>query len=211
MVPFFELSREFFSSLVQADAAIAREVAAAGCPFCGGRLDQANYRRKPRGGLFAMAGEEFCLRFSLCCGTEGCRRRTLPPSLRFLGRRVYLEVVVVLASMFCQAVSNISEVWWSGVFPQSHTWKLLRARFTPPPPAESELPLSLIERIEKLWLDASIVPQVQRLCGFVAQLLVLQTTNSRSDWSAFLRDVLWPKAIYRFTQNLSPEQSGHLS
>jgi hypothetical protein len=30
---------------------------------------------------------------------EGCRRRTTPPSLRFLGRRVYLEAVVLVASV----------------------------------------------------------------------------------------------------------------
>jgi hypothetical protein len=39
-----------------------------------------------RGGLVAAAGEAFTRRHSLCCGHRGCRKRGLPPSLRFLGR-----------------------------------------------------------------------------------------------------------------------------
>ena len=42
--------------------------------------------RKPHGGP-ADLSETFSLRHSLCCGREGCRRRTLPPSVLFLGRR----------------------------------------------------------------------------------------------------------------------------
>ncbi len=38
------------------------------------------------------------LRFSLCCAREGCRRRHTPPSVRFMGRRVYAGLVVVLVS-----------------------------------------------------------------------------------------------------------------
>ena len=35
-------------------------------------------------------------RFSFCCDQEGCRRRHTPPSVRFLGRRVYGGLVAVL-------------------------------------------------------------------------------------------------------------------
>jgi hypothetical protein len=69
------LGEEFFAMLLAFDAKIAREVAAAGCPHCGGPLHQSNYERKPRGAEFAAAGEAFTLRHSLCCGREGCRRR----------------------------------------------------------------------------------------------------------------------------------------
>ncbi len=102
MVHESRISEEFFSQLAALDAEISRRVAAAGCPRCGGPLHQAHYQRKPRGGVFAAAGEAFSLRHSLCCGREGCRKRTLPPSVRFLGRRVYLEAVVLLASVAVQ-------------------------------------------------------------------------------------------------------------
>jgi hypothetical protein len=45
------------------------------------------------------AAESFDRRFSLCCGREGCRRRATPPSVRFLGRRVYVGAVVIVASV----------------------------------------------------------------------------------------------------------------
>ena len=62
MVPCFGLGEEFFSSLTEADAEMSRQVAVGGCPWCGGPLHQANYQRKPRGGLFAVAGEAFAMR-----------------------------------------------------------------------------------------------------------------------------------------------------
>ncbi len=62
------------------------------------RCTRATTAAKPRGAEIAGAGEAFKLRHSLCCGRRGCRRRALPPSLRFLGRRVYLEAVVLIAT-----------------------------------------------------------------------------------------------------------------
>ena len=87
----------FFQSLRQFDKEIFLTAKAQGCPHCGGPLDTANYLRKTRG----MA-EENELRFSLCCRREGCRKRRLPPSVRFLGRRVYGAWVVIMAVDFCQ-------------------------------------------------------------------------------------------------------------
>ncbi len=49
----------FFHLLDAEDARVTAAVKAAGCPDCGGRLDQANYPRKPRGGDLAAAGEIF--------------------------------------------------------------------------------------------------------------------------------------------------------
>ncbi len=60
-------------------------MAAKGCPGCEGPLHRGDYERKPRGALVAAASEAFRVRHSLCCGW--CRRRALPPSVRFLGRR----------------------------------------------------------------------------------------------------------------------------
>jgi hypothetical protein len=101
-----DLGREFFTLLEQHDEGVARRVAAAGCPRCDGPLHRGDYDRKPRGALIAPAGEEFVRRFSLCCGREGCRKRATPPSLRFLGRRVYLGAVVLVASMLAQALGT---------------------------------------------------------------------------------------------------------
>jgi hypothetical protein len=36
------------------------------------------------------------VRFSLCCGQEGCRRRLLPKSVLFDGRRVYWRMVILV-------------------------------------------------------------------------------------------------------------------
>ena len=40
--------------------------------------------------------EEYRCRFSFCCDRDGCRKRVTPPSVRFLGRKVYLGAVVIL-------------------------------------------------------------------------------------------------------------------
>lgn len=93
-------NREFFWVLYAMDKAAASEVQARGCP-CGGNLHRASYGRKPRGGPEGL-GSEFGEHFSLCCGTEGCRRRKNPPSVRFLGRKVFLAVIVVLVPVLTE-------------------------------------------------------------------------------------------------------------
>jgi hypothetical protein len=57
----------------------------------------SSYDRKPRGGPAGL-GQEYAERFSFCCAVDGCRTRATPPSLRFLGRHVYLATVVTLIS-----------------------------------------------------------------------------------------------------------------
>ena len=66
-------------------------------PYCGGPLHRSAYVRKPRGGP-ADLPEAFAVRLSLCCGREGCRRRVLPPSVLFWGRRVYWGAVVLVCT-----------------------------------------------------------------------------------------------------------------
>jgi hypothetical protein len=161
-----KLEAEWFAKLVEFDRQIAAAVAAEGCRHCGGPLHQGNYERKPRGGQIAGAGEAFTLRHALCCGREGCRKRALPPSLRFLGRRVYLEAVVLLASTQAMVLASLRRVfvttgvpvrtlrrwrgWWTEAFPQSAAWTEMRARFVPPPPDDAELPRSLLDRLASL-------------------------------------------------------------
>jgi hypothetical protein len=56
-------------------------------------LHRANYPRKPLGCPDEVRAD-FESRLSFCCNR--CRRRTTLMSLCFLGRRVYLSLVVVL-------------------------------------------------------------------------------------------------------------------
>jgi hypothetical protein len=206
------LGEEFFALLAAHDEQIARQVAAAGCPYCGGPLHVSNYARKPRGGLLAAAGEAFTLRHSLCCGREGCRKRALPPSLRFLGRRVYVEAVVLLASVAAQLASALKDArsltgvpgrtlrrwgaWWRGAFPQSSTWTELRPRFTPPPPDERDLPRSLVARLADDLDRAGDAAQsaLADVCLRAAGLLSPATTSSVPDAARFVRG-LGPRLV----------------
>jgi len=191
------LAKVFFAGLVELDEGIVRRVAAGGCPRCGGPLHRGDYGRKPRGGLIAIAGEAFSERFSLCCGRRGCRKRALPPSVRFLGRRVYLEAVVVLASFVAQVASvAMAKVvtavpvrtirrwlwWWSEEFPASGTWTSAAARFAPPPPDRATLPRSLLERLGREMQEKAMAPPVIEQ---VARWLAPETTRSVLDGSRF--------------------------
>ena len=74
----------------------ASRVRCAGCRHCGGALHSATYARKPRGVPEAVVsgGSRPVLRHSFCCAV--CRRRTTPASVRFMGRRVYVGLIVLL-------------------------------------------------------------------------------------------------------------------
>ena len=120
--------------LLNADRELAAETRARGCR-CGGRLHSARYRRKPRRGLPEELRDEYRWRESLCC--DRCRKRTTPPSLRFLGRRVYLAALVVLVSAMTggvtagraarmEALVGVSlrtlqrwRAWWLRTFPRT--------------------------------------------------------------------------------------------
>lgn len=152
----------FQAAKLKYDEDLARQAQAAGCPRCGGRLDSACYPRKPRGATTELP-DEYSWRFSFCCAVEGCRRRRTPPSIRFLGRRVYMGAAVVLATAMQQGVTPVRaqrlhellgaslqtlarwREWWRTTFAESAFWKEARARFMPPPDA-SGFPLTLLER-----------------------------------------------------------------
>ena len=147
--------------LFRFDRDLAAEARRRGCP-CGGVLHSARYPRKPRGAL-TEPGPEYSSRLSLCCAEDGCRKRTTPPSVRFLGRRVYLGAVVVLASALREGITgkraaHLRELlgvsvrtlrrwreWWQGAFVASSFWTGIRGRFLPPVEV-STLPASLLER-----------------------------------------------------------------
>jgi len=92
-----------FVILARIDFDLAEETRKKGCPYCGGPLHHAGYLRKPR--FHKELDPVFRRRHSLCCGREGCRRRVLPPSLIYLGRRVYLGVLVVLLTALSQGLT----------------------------------------------------------------------------------------------------------
>jgi hypothetical protein len=197
------LEEEFFGSLFEFDERMADEVARSGCPLCGGPLHRSDYERKPRGGAIAEAGEAFTLRHSLCCGRQGCRKRALPPSLRFLGRRVYLESVVLLASVEALVATTMRAArvatgvpirtlrrwgtWWRDVFPKLDAWTVMRARFAPPPPSETELPKSLCERLAR---ELGVARRTSDVLALAARLLSPVTTGSLPDASRFVRAAL---------------------
>jgi hypothetical protein len=148
--------------LPRIDDDIAAKAQAAGCSHCGGRLDVANYPRSPRGD--DELGEDYAWRRSFCCAVEGCRRRCTPPSVRFLGRKVYLGAVVVLATALQygpskRSVTKLSALlgisrrtlvrwrrWWSTMFAASRFWTSLRGRFVPAVD-EATMPASLWSRV----------------------------------------------------------------
>jgi len=150
-----------FEGLARVDAELAEQAREQGCA-CGGRLHRARYRRKPRGGPANPDGGDV-FRDSFCCEREGCRKRKTPPSVRFLGRRVYLGAVVVLATAgqsglsrrhvaalrerlgVCERTLRRWCAWWRDTFPRTPFWRTARARFVPPVDLAA-LPDSLIER-----------------------------------------------------------------
>jgi len=170
---------KFFSLLVQIDAELAAQMHASGCP-CGGVLHRANYPRKPRACPKEIRGE-FESRLSFCCNL--CRKRATSASVRFLGRRVYLGLAVVLApqrrtTLSAAAVQVIEALaipertiarwrhWWLQLFPITPQWQAACARFMPPVQTLS-LPTSLIERFYGAAAEVAM-----RLLAFLSPLSV---------------------------------------
>lgn len=159
----------FYEFLLEIDRELAGTVQARRCP-CGGPLHVGDYSRSPRGGPAALP-EGYEKRFSFCCGKEGCRKRSTPPSVRFFGRRWYLAPVVVLLSalrhggtarrlatlrkwlgergeLLCRQTLERWHRWWLKVFPTTRTWSAKRDRLVLPVSVEC-LPQSLLERFER--------------------------------------------------------------
>jgi hypothetical protein len=150
-----------YEILQRVDEDLAAQARSAGCS-CGGRLHRAVYPRKPRGGP-AELGAGYENRLSYCCAEEGCRRRTTPPSVRFLGRKVYLGAVVTLVSALRQGPTptrvrvlhdlfGVGErtlrrwrQWWQQIFAAGSFWRAARGRFIPSLEA-ADLPRAMAER-----------------------------------------------------------------
>lgn len=153
------VSREHLEFGLRVDREIAEIHRVRGCPLCGrGRLHRADFGRKPRGLAAELAPDDpLRTRLSFCCDQEGCRRRTTPPSVRFLGRRVFVAPLVVLLTAIV-AVQRAGELcrelgvdrrtlarwrrWWDEEYSASRHWRALRARLADPP--RGGLPRSLL-------------------------------------------------------------------
>lgn len=170
----------FHELLLAIDRDVAEAARAEGCR-CGGILHSARFCRKPRGRPCTVSPEHDW-RFSFCCAVDGCRLRKTPPSLRFLGRRVYLAATVVLIATLHQGVTDarmkrLNQVvsvdrrtvarwrqWWREVFPTTRFWTAVRADFMPPLDP-GQLPASLLDRFRGHGAD-----QLIALLRFLAPL-----------------------------------------
>lgn len=172
------LDSSFWVKLFHIDRQIAEQVRSAGCQHCeaGGALHVANYPRKPRGEHREVLGPQYAHRLSFCCAL--CRRRTTPPSVRFLGRKVYLGAIISLISAGFDALdddqrSRLIEVlnlpaqtlyrwrlWWSKQVPASQCWHALSGWFSPPIPP-SRLPGELLARLHGADLGTRTIRLLQ--------------------------------------------------
>lgn len=171
----------FFQLLLQIDVDLAAQTRAVKCQ-CGGTLHKADYPRKPRG-CPNEARADYESRFSFCCSQ--CRKRTTAMSVRFLGRRVYLSLIVVLLSSrrngptatrvnLCEMLAVPARTlqrwrtWWTEHFPTTPLWQAHCARFMPPVET-AELPASLIARF-----TGSAAESMGRLLAFLTPLTIRQ-------------------------------------
>lgn len=142
----------FFQSLRAFDFELFQVAKSKPCALCAGPLDTSHFPRKPRG-----AGEQELRRFSLCCRTEGCRHRVTPPSLRFLGRKIYSAWVVILAVEFCRDLGlgrQISrqtiarwKAFWSARLADTHPFMRWARGLLPPGTPTSSFPSACLRAL----------------------------------------------------------------
>lgn len=153
------VSRRQLEFGLRVDREIAEAHRGLGCQLCGeGRLHRSDFVRKPLG-LASKQEQDDPLRtrLSFCCDRKACRRRTTPPSVRFLGRRQYVAPLVVLLTamvssrrirQLCQELEIDCRTlkrwrrWWSEEYSRGRHWRALRACFADPP--RDGLPRSLL-------------------------------------------------------------------
>ncbi len=185
------VSSSLLSLLSRIDDDLVERTRKERCPHCGGPLHRSDYTRKPRGAPDDADVPEDCLRRrSLCCGWEGCRRRCLPPSCLFLGRRVYFGCAVLLILTArsgdrrrhsARELRRRFGVSWTTVkrwiayfrdeFPGSRIWQGLRGHVGPEVRSDA-LPESLVTIVVQ---EAACVEQ-----GLARSLVLL--SGCRAEW-----------------------------
>lgn len=140
-------NKSFYEFLYKTDQDLAQKTKDKNCPHCNAPVHVANYMRKPRG--IEGLSDELSLCFSFCCSQEGCRRRVMPGSTRFMGSFVYWSVYVVLISaMLNGRATELKKIiakfnidprtlkrwreWWMDFFPTTNFWKELKGKFLAP-------------------------------------------------------------------------------
>ena len=133
----------FWAFLFTIDQDLAETTRRHGCP-CGGRLHRGLPPQAPRWHRHTAGDLQDQIQLLLQSGE--CRKRATPPSVRFLGRKIYLGGFIVLisamrhgptprrvrelASLF--GVDRRTIARWEKFslehFPQSHFWKTAGAR-----------------------------------------------------------------------------------
>lgn len=178
-------SVEFYQSLLALDEDVAAKVQDEGCS-CGGTLHHANYPRNVLGILEKIA-HFFGIRFSFCCAEKNCRKRRTPSSVRFLGRRRFSFLLILLASVLTNGVNArrlaqlqdlvpVSETtlrrwrkYWQKEFITTACWRKLGGMFVPMIDPR-QLPDELLNR--------SIIAELKdRVISILSQLSSLSTTS----------------------------------
>jgi hypothetical protein len=168
----------FFRFLLRIDEEFAAETRRGRCRGCGGPLHVANFPRKPRGCPAAVL-EEYSWRFSFTCGR--CDQRATSASVRFMGRRVYVGMVLMLASRPRGSAARqlCSELrvplhtlqrwrrWWTEDFLRTPFWQAARSRFMPPVQS-TELPGCLLDRFD----SARPADRLAQLLRFLSPLSI---------------------------------------
>lgn len=168
-----------YALLLKFDRDLAERARVEGCA-CGGVLHRASYPRKPRAGARVAQPDGYDRRHSFCCAADGCRKRTTPASVRFLGPKVYLGVVVALVTALRHGANarRAGEIrraigasrrtlarwrtWWRETFTATPFWRTARARWVPPV-SETAMPGSLLER----FVEEEDEMRLVRLLDFV--------------------------------------------
>jgi hypothetical protein len=182
---------KLYAVLLKIDKDLAAETREKGCPHCGGVLHSACYPRKLKKPCVPHDGKQI-VRFSFCCSADGCRRRITSPSVRFLGRKRYLSVVVVLLGTMCHRLTQrraeeleklvgVSrrtlsrwQRWWQEAFPASRFWKYSRA-FIVPPLDPAHLCRDLVDRFSAQYERAGMVKLLRFLSPLSCPLPVMDT------------------------------------
>ena len=192
------LPTNFHALLLQFDRDLLDQAQRRGCSHCGGVLHRADYPRKPWR-VSRQFGWCYERRFSLCCERDGCRRRTTPGSVRFLGRRRYTAVMVILVSALSHGgagrrgerlrqalkVSRRTltrwRTWWRENFVASAFWRTARGR--------------LVRRLENTPLPAALLEAFEgrtrqrllKLLLFLAPLSSPAPQEQKTSGSGYLR------------------------
>jgi len=93
------LNASFLEFAIKIDIELSQKARIKSCPHCGGTLHSARYQRKGRIVDGVTLPEDWGSFHSLCCSSEGCRKRVRPPSMRYAGRSPFSSSLFLLAEL----------------------------------------------------------------------------------------------------------------